>query len=58
MGMSSLSLAEYNLCIGRLVDARGQAARAERLLPRGSPGWIRAQDIQNEAKNQREQRDR
>jgi len=58
MGMSSLSLAEYNLRIGRLVDARGQAARAERLLPRGSPGWIRAQDIQNEAKNQREQRDR
>jgi predicted Zn-dependent protease len=58
MGMSALSLAEYNLRIGRLRDAGGQAARAERLLPRGSPGWLRAQDIQNEAKYQREQRDR
>jgi hypothetical protein len=27
-------------------------------LPRGSPGWLRAQDIQNETKNLREQRDR
>jgi predicted Zn-dependent protease len=58
MGMSSLSGAEYNLRIGRLVDAKGQAQRASRLLPRGSPGWLRAQDIENETKNIREQRDR
>ncbi len=47
MGMSALSNAEYNLLIGRKGDARGQASRAERLLPRGSPGWLRAQDIEN-----------
>jgi len=58
MGMSSLSGAEYNLRVGRLVDAKGQAQRAQRLLPRGSPGWLRAQDIENETKNVREQRDR
>jgi predicted Zn-dependent protease len=58
MGMSSLSLAEYHLRLGRLRDAGGQAARAERMLPRGSAGWLRAQDIQNEAKYQRQQRDR
>jgi predicted Zn-dependent protease len=58
MGMSSLAGAEYNLRAGRLNDARGQAQRAERLLPRGSPGWLRAQDIQEEAKRMRDERDR
>jgi predicted Zn-dependent protease len=47
LGMSALSNAEYNLLIGRKGDARGQANRAARLLPRGSPGWLRAQDIEN-----------
>ena len=47
MGMSALSNAEYNLLAGRKNDARGQAARAARLLPRGSPGWLRAQDIES-----------
>ncbi len=47
LGMSALSNAEYNLLIGRKGDARGQAARAARMLPRGSPGWLRAQDIEN-----------
>jgi predicted Zn-dependent protease len=58
MGMSALSSAEYNLRTGRLNDARGQAQRAERLLPAGSPGWLRAQDIQEQAKSLREQRER
>jgi predicted Zn-dependent protease len=57
-GMSSLASAEYSLRLGRLNDARGQAQRAERMLPRGSPGWLRAQDIENEAKIQRQERDR
>jgi len=54
LGMAALSLAEYNLLVGRRPDARGQAARAERLLPRGSPGWLRAQDIQVQTKNERD----
>src|SRR5262249_49804203 len=58
MGMSSLASAEYSLRAGRLADARGQAQRAQRLLPRGSPGWLRAQDIEEEAKRVSEQRDR
>lgn len=58
MGMSSLALAEFSLQTGRFVDAIGQAQRAERLLPRGSPGWLRSQDIldlaRREAQKQRE----
>lgn len=45
LGMSALSLAESNLGTGRRRDARGQANRAMRLLKRGSPAWLRAQDI-------------
>jgi predicted Zn-dependent protease len=48
-GMTALSLAEAALLRGQLVDARGQAARAQDLMPRGSPGWLRAQDLENEA---------
>ncbi len=54
MGMSALSNAEYNLLIGRKGDARGQAVRAARLLPRGSPGWLRAQDIENTVRTGRD----
>jgi len=45
MGLSAWSLAEYNLLIGRERDARALAAKAVRLLKRGSPSWLRAQDI-------------
>ena len=58
LGMSSLASAEYSLRSNRLNDARGQAQRAERMLPRGSPVWLRAQDIQEETRRAREQRDR
>jgi len=57
--MSSLSLAEYNLQTGRYGEALGQATRADRLLPRGSPGWLRAQDILDIARREaQKQRDR
>jgi predicted Zn-dependent protease len=46
LGMSALSLAEFNLLTGKPVDARGQAIRAKRLLKEGSPGWLRAEDIE------------
>ena len=45
LGMSSLASAEQAMGAGRLRDARGYAKRAERLLPVGSPGQLRAQDI-------------
>ncbi len=45
MGLSAWSLAEYNFLIGRERDARALAEKAARLLKRGSPSWLRAQDI-------------
>ena len=47
-GLLALSLAEYNLRIGRRKDAQGQASRAMRILKRSSPAWLRAQDILNQ----------
>ncbi len=50
-GMASLSTAERYAVLGRLKDAAIHAKRAEGLLPRGSTGWRRAQDILIAAKN-------
>ncbi len=44
-GLSALSMAEYFIRTGRESDARGQATRAVRWLKKGSPAWLRAQDI-------------
>ena len=49
-GQSALANAEWSLLIGRKAQARRQAERAEQLLPAGSPGWLRAQDIQQLAR--------
>jgi predicted Zn-dependent protease len=53
IGMSSLASAEQAMGVGRLGDARGHATRAERLLPVGSPGQLRAQDILSAVKPRR-----
>ncbi len=45
MGESALALAEEAILTGKKSAARYQAGKAERLLPRGSRGWIKAQDI-------------
>lgn len=50
IGLSSLALAEKFLIGGKNKDARAQAKRAEKALPHGSPGWLRAQDIITVAK--------
>lgn len=44
-GQASLATAERYALLGRLEDAAISAKRAEALLPRGSPGSRRAQDI-------------
>jgi predicted Zn-dependent protease len=44
-GMASVVSAERFAVIGRLADAAVHAQRASDLLPRGSPGWLRAEDI-------------
>jgi predicted Zn-dependent protease len=54
-GMSSLSSAEAALARGNKPEARNQALRAEKALPRGSPGWLRSQDIKDAARPAREE---
>jgi predicted Zn-dependent protease len=44
-GMATLTTAERLALTGNLSDAGRQARRALDLLPRGSPGWLRADDI-------------
>ncbi|MEI6985837.1 MAG: M48 family metalloprotease [Rhodospirillaceae bacterium] len=44
-GMVAYALAEEALARGDRSMARGQCVRAEHLLPVGSPGWLRIQDI-------------
>ena len=50
IGLSSLASAEYNLSIGRPRDAARFAAKAERLLPEGSPGHLRSRDLMEATK--------
>lgn len=50
-GMATLATAERLALLGRTPDALLQASRAEKLLPEGSPGWLRAQDILRIARN-------
>ncbi|MEM9737034.1 MAG: tetratricopeptide repeat protein, partial [Pseudomonadota bacterium] len=45
IGMATLATAERHALTGRNQEAVLQARRAERLLPNGSPAWLRAQDI-------------
>ncbi|KPP85486.1 MAG: putative zinc metalloprotease [Rhodobacteraceae bacterium HLUCCO07] len=45
MGMASLVTAERYALRGRIEDAGIHAKRASDLLPRGSAGWQRAQDV-------------
>ncbi len=52
-GMSALALAEYSLLTGSRPIALQQATRAERQLTKGSPSWLRAQDIKLEAERRR-----
>ena len=44
-GQAALATAERYALLGRLNDAEIHANRATGLLPRGSPGWRRADDI-------------
>ncbi len=49
-GMASLVTAERYALLSHFKDAQTNATRAESLLPRGSSGWLRAQDILAAAK--------
>ncbi len=53
IGDASVALAEQAMIEGRLLDALQQSKRAQQLLPTGSPGWLRAQDLQQQAERER-----
>jgi predicted Zn-dependent protease len=44
-GMLAYAQAEHSLAQGDKAAARFHAEKAEEMLPAGSPGWLRAQDI-------------
>lgn len=50
IGMSSLASAERAILVNRYKDAIAFAKRADKLLPAGAPGQLRAQDIEFAAK--------
>jgi predicted Zn-dependent protease len=56
-GEAALALAEYAINRGDLRQAIGQAQRAQQILQKHSPGWLRAQDIERTAQNRRDRRD-
>lgn len=55
-GMASVVTAERYAMLGRLKDAGLHAKRASDLLPRGSTGWRRAQDVLMAAKQAEKKR--
>ncbi len=56
-GMAAYAMAEYALLTGRVSDAEYHAGKAERLLPKASPSWLRVQDIKQMAEEaKREQK--
>lgn len=55
IGMAALSQAERALLQRRMPEARSFAERAERGLPAGSAGWLRAQDIRRAAEKPKDQ---
>ena len=55
-GNASLATAERYALQGRLDDAEIHARRAMGLLPRGSVGWRRAEDVQVAAENAKKRR--
>jgi predicted Zn-dependent protease len=56
MANSSLALAEEAILNNKPAEARYHAGRAEQMFPRGSPGWIQAQDILEQARLKQNQR--
>ncbi|MBM3559379.1 MAG: M48 family metallopeptidase [Alphaproteobacteria bacterium] len=49
-GLTALAQAEYAMRRGERPLAKAHATRAEDMLPVGSPGWLRAQDLSRQLK--------
>lgn len=50
---SALALAEEAMLLGRTEEASYHAGKAQQTLPRGSPGWLQAQDILEAARSRK-----
>ncbi|MEQ9643783.1 MAG: M48 family metalloprotease [Alphaproteobacteria bacterium] len=57
IGEASLATAERYMLAGRFREAGGQADRATKLLPAGSPGALRAEDIKQAAESAQKKRE-
>ena len=57
IGMASLALAQAAIIRGERREARAHAERAQRLLPHGSPAWLRAEDIRIASRRDRDGND-
>lgn len=53
IGEAELATAEGHYYSGNIRDARIFAARAQQKLPKGTPGWLQAQDIINQKQPRR-----
>lgn len=57
-GMAAFAMAEQSLLEGRLPDATFHAGKAERLVGKGTPTWLRIQDIKENAAHARDEKER
>ncbi len=57
VGEASLATAERYMLLGRYREAGGQAGRATKLLPAGSPSALRAEDIKQAAESAQKKRE-
>lgn len=55
IGESSLALAEEAMLLDKMSEARFHAGKAVQELPRGTPGWLQAQDILQAAENEKDE---
>lgn len=55
-GEAAVAMSEYALLGGNVAEAIHHAEKAERLVRRGSPSWLRVQDVKTQALHLREER--
>ncbi len=53
IGLAALALAEKAMLLHQFKEARSEVARAKKLLPEDSAGYLRAQDIEQALKNRK-----
>ena len=57
-GETAIATAEWHLARGNWQESLAHARRAEQILPEGSSGWLRAQDVASIAQRNAQRRQR